>query len=229
MIRPMSTPGAEAPGHRLSRDSIVDAYLRIADEEGADDVTLRRLGSELGVDATALYRHFRGKDELLSVASDRVLGEATSGLEATGSWRTDLRALLIAVRSAYMQHPKALRALQLTPASMPNASRLTERFLAGLRASGLDDDEIPIAFEALEDYTIGCSLFSALATEESLEGWRRVYGSESVEELPQLVAIAPRLYRDPDGAFAFGLDLMLDAIEARVREQGSPRGDGDTT
>lgn len=208
---------AAATGNRLSRDAIVDAYLRIADVEGTDDITLRRLGRELGVDATAIYRHFRRKDELLAVASDHVLGEATAGLVQTDSWRADLRELLIAVRGAYLQHPKALQALQVSPASMQNASRLTDRVLAWLRISGLDDDEIPIVFEALEDYVIGGSLFSGLVVEETLEGWRRVYASQPAEEFPDLVAIAPRLYRDPEAAFAYGLDLMLDAIEARVK------------
>ncbi len=208
---------------RLSRDVIVDAYLRIADADGGDDITLRRLGTELGADPTAVYRHFRDKGEILAVASDRVLAEATEGLGDTGSWREDLRALQLAVRRAYLSHPKAMLALHSSPSSMPNAERLTDRALGLLRDAGLERAEAAIAYEALEDYTIGAALFDAGATEESLEGWRRVYASGRAETLPNLVATAPLLYRTPDSAFAYGLDLMLDGLERRCGGSGKKK------
>ena len=218
-------PPATTP--RLSRDVIVDAYLRIADTEGTDDITLRRLGAELGVDPTAVYRHFRDKDEILAVASDRVLAEAAAELEPTGSWRQDLRALHLAVRRAYLSHPKAMLALQMHPASMPNAERLTDRVLGLLRQACLSDADAAVAYEAMENYTVGTTLFDAGATEESLEGWRRVYRSARADVLPHLVAAAPLLYRDPDAAFEYGLDLMLDGLERGAQRSEEERREED--
>ncbi|HSR24011.1 MAG TPA: helix-turn-helix domain-containing protein, partial [Candidatus Eisenbacteria bacterium] len=70
-------PAQNPVASRLSRDVIVDAYLRLVEAEDNDSVSLRRLGSELGVDPTAVYRHFRDKDEMLTAAADRLLAEVT--------------------------------------------------------------------------------------------------------------------------------------------------------
>ncbi|MGE5227276.1 MAG: TetR/AcrR family transcriptional regulator C-terminal domain-containing protein [Planctomycetaceae bacterium] len=212
---------------RLSRDVIVEAYLRLADAEGSDAITLRRLGSELGVDPTAVYRHFRDKDELLAVVSDRILAEATADLDDEGSWRERMEALQLSVRRAYLSHPRTMEALQLSPSAMPSASALSEYALRLLSEAGLDGEDAVLTYDTLESYTIGAALFDAAATEESLEGWRRVYGGLPREEYPHLSAAARSLYRDPDAAFAHGLRLMLDALDrTTTAREGThvPRG-----
>ncbi len=204
---------------RLSREVIVDAYLRLVEAEENDSVSLRRLGSELGVDPTAVYRHFRDKDEILVAAADRLLAEVTEGLELSGGWRDQLRDLLLAVRRVYLVHPRALLALQLSPPKLENGFGNVERCIALLREAGLAEDEVPVAYEALETYTIGATVFDARATPESLASWRRFYGTLPADRYPNLTATAMSLYLDIDEAFRYGLDLMLDAIEARVRRR----------
>ena len=85
-------PAQNPVASRLSRDVIVDAYLRLVEAEDNDSVSLRRLGSELGVDPTAVYRHFRDKDDILTAAADRLLAEVTDGLELSGGWRDHFAA-----------------------------------------------------------------------------------------------------------------------------------------
>jgi AcrR family transcriptional regulator len=215
-MRRMTSAAGNATPARLSRELIVDAYVRIAESDGTGDVTLRRLGSELGVDPTAVYRHFRDKDEILATASDRLLAEATEGFSATGRWREDLRTLLLALRTAFLAHPHALSALQISAVPMPHGSQLVDRCIGFLRQAGLGDDEAILAFEALEDYTIGAAVFDAQATEDSLARWRAVYLVLPPGDFPNLAVTADRLYRDPGKAFAYGLDLMLDAIEGKT-------------
>jgi AcrR family transcriptional regulator len=210
-------PAQNPVASRLSRDVIVDAYLRLVEAEESDSVSLRRLGSELGVDPTAVYRHFRDKDEILTAAADRLLAEVTDGLELSGGWRDQLRDLLLALRRVYLVHPRALLALQLSPPRLENGFGNVERCIALLREAGVAEDEVPIAYEALETYTIGATVFDARATEESLAGWRQVYRMLPADRFPNLTATAASLYLDIDKAFRYGLDLMLDAIEARVR------------
>jgi AcrR family transcriptional regulator len=204
--------GKKSETTKLSREVIVDAYLQLVENEGNDPVTLRRLGAALGVDPTAVYRHFRDKDEILGEASDRLLFEASEGVEPTGDWRDDLRALLMAMRRAYLTHPHTLQALQMVPGHMPHGSRLAERCLDYLRQGGLDIEQSALAFEALEDYTIGAALFDAAATQESLAKWRQVYASLPPEDFPNLTSVASRLYVEEDAAFEYGLGLMLAAI-----------------
>jgi len=192
--------------------------------EGTGDISLRRLGSELGVDPTAVYRHFRDKEEILAVASDRLLQDATEGFAPTGAWRDDLRTLLMALRQAYLSHPNALVAFQLSPAASPNGTRIAEQCLRFLRQAGLTVTEAALALEALEDYTVGAGMIDARATPESLEHWRRVYGSLPPAEFPNLTEVGPALYREFGTAFEYGIDLMLGAIEANG--QATTEGEG---
>lgn len=214
-MRPM--PGAtEGMQVRLSRELIVDAYLRVVEEEGAEAATLRRLGAELGVDPTAVYRHVRDKEEILAAASDRLLAQAAEGYEPTGSWRADLRALALRARGAYLNHPHALLALETSPAALPNGFRLADLVIGCLREAGLPEDEVAPAFEVIEGYVIGTAIVDARASEETREEWRRAYTSLPRDRYPNLSAAASQVYRDPDAAFLYGLDLMLDALEARA-------------
>lgn len=216
---PPQSPGAS----RLSREVIVDAYLHLVETEGSDSVSLRRLGAELGVDPTAVYRHFRDKDEILVVAADRLLAEVTEGLEPSGGWRDRLRDLLLALRRAYLVHPRALLALQLSPPRLETGFGNVERCIALLREAGLPEDEVPVAYEALETYTIGATAFDARATEDSLASWRQLYRTLPADRFPNLTSVATALYQDIDKAFLYGLDLMLDAIEMKVHQARAGR------
>lgn len=213
---------AQGGTHRLSKDSIVEAYLRVVEEDGSTP-TLRRLGDELGVDATAVYRHFRSKDQLLAAAVDRVLSGIVDDLVRSGRWsghwKADLRALLLAARHVYVQHPQALLALEREPLELENGFAAAERCVALLAASGLPEDDVPIAFEALESYTIGAALFDARVTPESQERWRKVFAHLPEGRFPHLAGLADRFYRDADEAFAFGLDCLLGAIEELARRR----------
>lgn len=225
---PGSSQGAQT---RLSREVIVDAYLRVVEEEGPEAATLRRLGAELGVDPTAVYRHVRDKEEILAAASDRLLAEAAEGYEPTGSWRADLSELAVRARGAYVAHPHALLALETSPAALPNGFRLADLVMGLLRDAGLPEEEVAPAFEAIEDYVIGTAVLDVRTSEDTSEEWRRSYAALPPDRYPNLTAMASRVYRDPDAAFLYGLDLMLDALESRTAgrrpaRRARARGDG---
>src|SRR4051794_39854993 len=76
---------------RLDAPAIVDAAIRVMDADGLDALTMRRLGREMGADPTAMYRHFRSKDELLLAVCDRLLGSMLDALEPGDGWRSTLR------------------------------------------------------------------------------------------------------------------------------------------
>jgi AcrR family transcriptional regulator len=208
---------AQPTSQRLSREAIIEAYLRVAERQGGDGVNMRRLGRELGVDATAVYRYFRDKDEILAMAAARLLSEVIRDVPEVGTWRERLRALLLSLRRVYLAHSHALLALQLTAPMLDEGYENVDLALALLRESGLPEEEVPLAFEALENYTIGATVFDARATPESLERWRRVYSGMPAGRFPNLATTGRFLYCDVERAFAYGLDLQLDAIEAKTR------------
>lgn len=207
---------ARPAGQRLSREAIIEAYLRVAEGQGHDGVNMRRLGRELSVDATAVYRYFRDKDEILAMAAATLLREVVRDVPEAGPWRERLRVLLLSLRRVYLAHPNALLALQLTAPMLDEGYDNVDLELALLRESGLPEEEIPLVFEALETYTIGGTAFDARATEESLERWRRVYSALPEGRFPNLASTGRRLYNDVEKAFSYGLDLLFDAIEAKA-------------
>jgi AcrR family transcriptional regulator len=205
------------PGPRLSRDVLIDACIRIADAEGPDAVTLRRLGSELGVDPTAVYRHFRHKEELLEATADRLLVAALEGVRSTGDWKADTRALVMHVRSIYLQHPGLAQRIATASNPLANEARLSDATLGIFRDGGFDEDEAVTAFEVTEAYTLAVSSMDAATRDESSEAWRRAFAALPADEYPHLTSAAPKLYVDPDDRFERGLDLLLDAIDAAHR------------
>ena len=217
MGTPMPPPSASAAGPRLSRDGILVAYIRLADREGPDAVSLRRLGTELGVDATAVYRHFRDKDALLEAVADRLLNELADRHRVGGAWRDEIRRICLEGRRMYMTHPRLARVIAASPEPLSGNMRLAEIGLGHLRAAGLSDREAALGYEALATYVAGGSSLDADIATVAVPQWRESVAALDVERFPNAVALADDLYLDDDAAFAFGLDLMLDGLEARAR------------
>jgi AcrR family transcriptional regulator len=199
----------------LSRQAIVDACVRIADAEGPDAVTLRRLGTELGVDATAIYRHFRDKDELLQVAGDWLIASALDGLDRTGDLETDLRALGLHVRQRYLRHPGLLVLVTMAPGPFKSEAMVTEAVLDILRGGGLSVEDAVLAFEVIEDYILSMTVLDASGAGDDSSAWRRAYADLPEDAFPRLAEAANRLYADRDARYRYGLDLLVASIAAR--------------
>ena len=220
----MSVTSPAATTHpRLSRDTIVDAYTRLADVMGPEAVSLRQLGAELGFDATAVYRHFRDKAELLEAVADRLLQQLAD--------RTSRRATGVATsgRSPSRRGPCTSAIPASRGSSRPRPSRC--RAIAGSRSRPSGRCAAPACRIARSRRRTRRSPRTSPAprawTPSSRphvgEDWRRTFASLDAGEFPNVAAIAPHLYRsDPDG-FLFGLELLLDAIDARARLARGPR------
>ncbi len=199
---------------RLSRERILDAAIRIADRDGADAVTLRRLGAELGVDPTAAYRHFRDKDDLLVQMCDRLLADLAARIRPTGDWREDVMSVCTGAREVYLAHPHLAYMLATSPGPLPNSQRLTEIVLEALRSTGLPDKEIALAYQAIENYTVGASSIDAVATPDFERAWQRSWAA-AADRFPEARVLA-HANGDRDTAFRFGIDALLDAVERSI-------------
>ncbi len=151
----MAKRGATVTRERLSRDTIVSSAIDLADREGLDAVTIRRLAQENGVTAMALYWHFREKDELLDAVAERLLSGVELPAASTASWSAQLQGALTAFLAAIRPHP-ALAELAFTRilTSEPGLT-VAERILELLRAGG---------FSAEDAADVGTFLVSAIIT-----------------------------------------------------------------
>jgi AcrR family transcriptional regulator len=145
---------------QLSVDLIVCAALEIADREGLDAVSMRRVGTELGCAAMSLYGYVESKDELLGHLVDHVLGTIPA-TDAHMPWQDAMVAFFTALHEALLAHPAVAQVVTLRPTLGPNTQRHGERMLEVLRAGGLSDRLAVEAFTALSCYAIGAAVYTA--------------------------------------------------------------------
>jgi AcrR family transcriptional regulator len=146
-------PGARRP--RFSREQIAAAALAIADAEGFDAVSMRRVAADLGAGTMTLYHYVRTKDELVALMDDVLMGTAlVPDAELPAEWRAALTMVAHKTREAIGQHPWAL--VSLREAAMgPNAMRHFEQSLAALREVGLDYASKIEILAIVDDYVHG--------------------------------------------------------------------------
>ncbi|NKX55153.1 TetR/AcrR family transcriptional regulator C-terminal domain-containing protein [Arthrobacter mobilis] len=209
--------------HGLTREGIVDTCLRLADAEGSTALTFRRIGRELGADPTALYRHFKDKDELLLALADRLIGEALRDFAPSPSWRATLRDLMVRGRRAYLAHPQVavLAAVRIT--RQESELRFVETLLATLRDAGFPREEAARAYRACADFMLAWTAFSAqlksLGDQSAQDdrAWVESYAKVPAAEYPHAVAAVRTVVGISDNEnFAFALDLLLDGLAARL-------------
>ena len=124
--------------HRgLTRDLVVDAALRAADEGGIEAVSLRRLAGILGVTPMAIYRHVRNKSHLLDLMVERQLDQVDLAPDETTTWQDRLRRLLASFQAVVAAHP-ATALLLSRPFVSPAALGVSEAVLATLHSAGFD-------------------------------------------------------------------------------------------
>jgi len=208
----------------LTPRAVVEGALSLADSEGLQAVTIRRLAKELGVTPMALYWHFRSKGELLDGMAARIFEEVDLSVDASATWQEQLRALFGSMLGVLRAHPSTAILLSTRTVSSEGSLRATEVALDILRRGGFSPTEATqIARHALSTVT---NLVSGepgvVAREESgklIDARRRArlfLESLPPERYPRLVEAATPLSEgvDPDAYFAFGLDLLLAGIEA---------------
>ena len=132
--------GAQPPrrDRGLSRDEIVSAAIAVADAEGPEAISMRRIAREVGAGAMSLYWYVASKEELLDLMLDAIEAEIEVP-EPSGDWRADLGDFAHRTRAALRQHQWAVEFIGTRPPSGPNDVRNLERLLSLLDGIGVDD------------------------------------------------------------------------------------------
>lgn len=211
----------------LSRLAIVAAALRVIDADGFEALNMRRLGQELGVGAMAVYRHVRDKDQLLDLVIEGVLRDVERP-ELTGDWRQDAARIARATREGLMRHRRAVALVASRPWVGPAGLDGIDVTLGVFRRAGLDDRLAVFAqfalgnfvqgFCAWESANLGAASDDPAARAQVLAGFQALVASLPRDRFPNLVDLAPAIVAGPlDDRFEFGLQALLDGIEAAAR------------
>jgi AcrR family transcriptional regulator len=214
----IETRATEERRQPLTRDRVLQVAVELADRGGIEALSMRKLGQELGVDAMALYRHVRNKDDLLDGLVEVIVGQIQLP-EPSGGWKADLRAQAMAARTVMLRHPWARQVLEERGTGGPATLTRIESALAALRDGGFS---IELAHHAL--HVLGSRIFGFTqdlfeegpdepSPEIAIAQLRALVAYPRVSELAQAASHEGVLGRcDDDVEFAFGLDLILDGL-----------------
>ncbi|HEY1719874.1 MAG TPA: TetR/AcrR family transcriptional regulator C-terminal domain-containing protein [Magnetospirillaceae bacterium] len=201
----MSTPKAKP---RLSREIIAAAALAIADTEGFDAVSMRRVAQELKVGTMSLYYYVKTKDDLVAVMDDALMAEVLVPAPPK-DWRKAMMEIAKRSHAVFLRHPWALVAMLSAPPGI-NAMRHMEQCLGVLAQTKLTARQKLTLLAMVDDFVIGHALRSAAAAMEvDLEFAKAQLESGA---FPQLSAVfgGGRIDANKD-RFERGVQAILDA------------------
>jgi AcrR family transcriptional regulator len=223
------SPARPAPGV-LSRDRIVAAAIAVADAEGLDAVSMRRVATQLGAAPMSLYRHVATKDDLLLQMMDAVFRAAWHPpARPPAGWRPRLELAHRALWTVFKRHPWLATAMSVTrPPAIPAGLEFAEWVLAALAGSGLDPRAALDVHVTLFTFVRGTAIdleperAAEAATGLSSEDWLdaqagAVAGIVGSGRFPHFARLADLGYDlDLDSIFEHGLGWLLDGLAASL-------------
>lgn len=198
----------------LSTQSIVETAIAIADVDGLDAVSIRRVAAVLGVRPMSLYTHIVSKDELLSLMLNELMGEAMVEQPLPADWREALAMTSRKLFRTFASHPWLLALLARRPQPGPNSARQARQLARAVASLRLPPDETWKVLSIVHDFVLGHAL--RVATTGSTRDLVDNLSEQDRAELPEVAALTGTEEKRRSGeVFEFGLQVVLDGIEHR--------------
>jgi AcrR family transcriptional regulator len=224
--------GGPGPVPGFTRNEIAATAVALADRDGLEAVTMRRLAKALRVVPGALYRYVTSKDELVLLMIDAVAGELRHHVKASPHWRVNLRRAAHAMRATFLAHPWMTTQLGGRATLGPNTLRAAERLLVLTAASGMNALDAMALVDALQAYVRGY-VASEIADREAVrrsglspdEWWQTQLDYEracfATGKFPKLAEAVARVAAEPvvtrvETGFERGLERLLDGFTPHV-------------
>jgi AcrR family transcriptional regulator len=225
-------PAARGPKPALGLERILAAAVAVADAEGIDAVSMNRLARELGSAPMSIYRHLDSKEELLGLMVDASLGEPPAAAPDAG-WRQRLRHFAGAFRDRGFEHPWSMRLPIVGPPLTPHAVAWFDHGLAALAATGLEEHEKASVVLLLTGYVrnhvmlmseLGQFVGGDPGPDEAMRAYvATLRGLDAAARFPALGRVLDAGVFDradpPEVEFEFGLERILDGVEALVAQR----------
>jgi AcrR family transcriptional regulator len=203
----------------LSRDRVVAAALALVDSDGIEALTMRRLGSQLGVEGMALYTHVRDKSDLLDAVAERILEELDTEFDRSALWQERVRHGALAWAGLQERHPRSFPLVYRPQHRTHAVTKLTEELMDALRSAGFDERGAALAYQTIIVLVDGALLGRGPTTDRDLQNaWRRAARAVDPQRFPRFAEVAPQsatlTWRE---IIDSGLDLLLAGLEARLQ------------
>lgn len=227
------------PKSKVALADLVQAAVRLADAEGIDAVSTRRVAEAVGISPMSFYTHIPDKAVLLDLMLDAIAGPAEGDDRevpafAPADWRANVAFVAREYRAFYLRHPWALQVATHRPVLGPNTMRAYDYFLAAFDGLGLDEVEMDLSVTMVANYVHGAvrdlarsRMVKELTGMSDDQWWRTIapfLATLDFSPYPVASRIGPvvgELYGlgDPDRAFEFGLERMLDGLALMIERK----------
>jgi AcrR family transcriptional regulator len=225
------------PKPGLSVGRIVSAAVEVADAEGLAALSMRRVADRLGIGTMSLYTYVPGKAELIDVMLDTVVGEVAESGDVEPGWRAGLERIARDNWALYHRHPWMLQVVATSrPPLGPNVIAKYDRELRAVDGIGLTEVEMDSVLILVLEHAQGAARRSVEVTEAEKrtgktddEWWlanepllEKVFDPNLYPTASRVGSAAADAYGsayDPEYAFEFGLQRILDGVEALVRSR----------
>lgn len=214
MAETRSSGGSAKKRPRLTAEAIIATAIRVADAEGLEAVSVRRVAAELDSRAMSLYRHFESKQDLLVTMLDEGVGEILASRPLPSEWREAVADSARRMHAAYVRHPWMLTVAAEQARPGVNGVKLAKQMARALANLQLADDDVWQLQGIVNDYVVGYS-FRTLGTVRP-EDMEAAIGASDIVEFPEIAALPDTLRaRDSTERFELGLQTVLDGVERR--------------
>ncbi len=226
------------PRDTLTREQIVKAAIDLLDTEGLEGLNMRALGKRLGSAATAVYWHVGSKANLIALAGDEVWNEIALPDLTAIDWRTAATYMATDLHAMLTRHPWLVQALGSFPVFGPGKARHDDHILAIYEAAGFTGARADQAAATVFTFVLGNALGPAAAASltrklsrdggnaEELMRDSMARASAIATQFPRLRARLGTAAADygaaPDNTFEFGLQAILDGMEAQRIARRTP-------
>ena len=221
--------GKPPPSERvpLDRERIINTAIDFIDERGLRDLTMRRLGALLGVEAMSLYRYVPGREDLLDGIVETIVGQMYDDpdviTEPKDGWPDFLQRLAHGVRRVALAHPLAFPLVASRPTEAPwirpplRNLQWVELFLNGLINEGFSDDAAVAAYRGFTSFLLGHLLLevSSLGADVGpLDVLDPNMGDDSLKGYPHVRRLSESLAEDHSATeFEESLEQLLDRLQ----------------
>lgn len=200
----------------LTQERILQAAVELVDEHGIDALSMRRLGSVLGVEAMSIYNHIPNKAALLNLIVNRVLSEIELP-PPEDDWAERLKKMSRSYRAMALRHPRVAPLIALRPFGDLPTLPLVEMVFETLEQAGVPKEDAIGVLRAIASFAVGFTTSEAAALGGGYDVETQDAAEIDLTELPHLMEMIPLMGElDADRDFETGLDIVLDGLRARL-------------
>ncbi|MBP1311717.1 TetR/AcrR family tetracycline transcriptional repressor [Paenibacillus sp. 1182] len=220
---------------QISEDKILEASWELLGEEGIEKFSMRRLADRLGIQAPSLYWYFKSKQNLYQRLANQVSKMILEEFHSEGGWKEQLTGLAVTMRSVLYRYPCSTQLMMMTLPHEPDIIRFTNRMLLCVESTPLEQEQKMqvvttlvnyVSYFVLDDYQHERNVSAILKDQGALPGEEMIHLLNSMSETE--VGLFRRMFTNglfelmgTDGAFEFGLKLILLGVEQVIKEQES--------